>query len=153
MVRSMADDHVLSIQEVCRRLNKSLRTVHRYKDSGRLTAVEGLGRGRPLRFSVSEVEALAAELSAKAPPSATPERDEAFWGRVERLERVLGVLEQNPLLEAALGQVPATPAQEATPQLAELIQLLAAASAEQGPAARRQLGQLLIRLGELLARS
>lgn len=141
------DDHVLSIQEVCRRLNKSLRTVHRYKESGRLSTVEGLGRGRPLRFSVSEVDALARELTAQAPPPVAGE--EAFWERLDRLERVLDVLTRNPLLETALGQVPAREG----PQLEELMHLVSAASTAQDPEGRRQLGRLLIRLGELLARS
>lgn len=55
-------DYSLTIAQVSQRLNKSIRTIHRYKDSGRLSYRVGTTQGNPLYFSKSEVEKLAAEL-------------------------------------------------------------------------------------------
>src|SRR3989338_1334082 len=80
-VNSM-DDYTLTIEEVSLRLNKSTRTIHRYKDSGRLSYRAGTTQGNPLLFSKAEVEALERELSPRA-SSSGPWADPRFWERME----------------------------------------------------------------------
>ncbi|HEY9722901.1 MAG TPA: helix-turn-helix domain-containing protein [Oscillatoriaceae cyanobacterium] len=89
------NDYVMTIEQVSKRLNKSVRTIHRYKDSGKLTVVVGESQGNPLFFSESEVEALAHELY----PNFQPSMPENLGERLERVERVLSLLEGNPKFE------------------------------------------------------
>jgi hypothetical protein len=142
------DDYTLSIEEVAKRLNKSVRTVHRYKDGGRLSFVTGATQGNPLFFSRSEVDELARELfPSLAQPAATA--DGQFWEKLDRMERLLAVLEQNPALEQAL-----TTAGAPKPDQRHELELMIERLIRPGGSARRidnrELGRLLVRLGNML---
>lgn len=82
------DDHTLSIDEVARLLNKSIRTIHRYKDGGRLSFVVGTTQGNPIRFSRREVEKLALALRQQ-PIDEPADPDASLSERLERVERRL----------------------------------------------------------------
>lgn len=143
------NDYALTIEEVSRRLNKSTRTIHRYKDSGRLSFVVGQTQGNPLFFSRSEVEKLARELY---PMALTPEPtavDPRFWDRLDRLEKLLGVLERNPLLDRVVTMARGLNEGEANQEFEEALQQLAALEAN-GQVDRHQLGRVLVRLGSAL---
>jgi hypothetical protein len=89
----------LSIEEAAQRLNKSIRTIHRYKDAGRLTYVVGPSQGNPLYFSRVEVAALA---QALYPRTNAPVGDPQLEERLGRVERTLEAL----LELQGLGQPP-----------------------------------------------
>ena len=144
------NDYTLTIEEVSKRLNKSVRTVHRYKDNGKLSFRIGTTQGNPLFFSRSEVEALARELYPNlAPPPAM--QDPAFWERLERVEKLLSLFERNPLLERLLtlsgGQTNPGGREEVEDALQRLVDLERAGQSVD----RRELGEVLIRLGKSLS--
>jgi hypothetical protein len=146
----LRDDYTLSIEEVSKRLNKSIRTIHRYKDSGRLSFIVGTSQGNPLFFSRSEVDSLAYELYPNLAPAAVePNVDPLFWDRLQRVERLLAIMEANPAFEQMLAQVDhGKPTQELRIEetLSELLRL------ENGKQKvdNKALGQLLNKLSHLL---
>jgi hypothetical protein len=142
------DDYTLTIEEVSQRLNKSTRTIHRYKDNGRLTFVVGATQGNPLYFSRTEVEALAQALFPSLKP-ATEAGDPSFWSRLERLEKLLAVLEHNPLLDRVVSMARGLPGQ-ANPEVEEALQQLASLEGAGGHVDRQALGRVLVRLGSAL---
>lgn len=146
------DDFTLTIDDVARRLNKSVRTIHRYKDSGKLSHTVGAGQGNPLLFSRFEVDLLAQELSPRqVPTDETSSRrvDPQLWERMERVERLLQVLENNPFLEQMLTLAGAQAADNQRRELEELMQRLARTSSG-NRLDNKELGRLLVRLGSLL---
>jgi hypothetical protein len=148
------DDYVLTIEEVARRLNKSIRTVHRYKDNGRLTFQVGATQGNPLYFSRSEVEGLARELYPHLPVAAVAP-DPMLWERLDRVERLLGVLESNPLLERLLAPTAHVDGNgSASRSDAEAtLRELAGLERDGHPVDRHELGRILVRLGNTLLNS
>jgi hypothetical protein len=145
------DDYTLTIEEVSRRLNKSTRTIHRYKDAGRLGFVIGQSQGNPLFFSRSEVETLARELYPHAQPADNPQAvDPRFWDRLERLEQLLSVLERNPLLDQVVSMARSLQDETANQEFEEALQQLAALEAQGKAVDRRDLGRVLVRLGSAL---
>lgn len=112
------NDYTLTLDDVSRRLNKSPRTIQRYKGGGRLTSVVAATQGNPLLFSRSEVEALAGELYPSLRPS---EGDPQFWDRLERLERLVNVLEENPLIERVLRLGHVVPLEAMSPEIEEAL--------------------------------
>jgi hypothetical protein len=144
-------DFTLTIDDVSKRLNKSTRTIHRYKDTGKLSYVVGASQGNPLFFSRSEVEALAKELyPAMASVSAAPV-DPRFWDRLEHLERLLAVLERNPLLDRVVTMARTLDGGGVTNQeFEEALQQLAALEANGQQVDRHELGRVLVRLGSAL---
>lgn len=145
------DDYTLTIEEVSRRLNKSTRTIHRYKDAGRLGFVIGQSQGNPLFFSRSEVETLARELYPHVPPANDPQAvDPRFWDRLERLEQLLSVLERNPLLDQVVSMARSLQDETANQEFEEALQQLAALEAQGKAVDRHELGRVLVRLGSAL---
>lgn len=145
------DDYTLTIEEVSRRLNKSTRTIHRYKDSGRLTFVVGASQGNPLFFSRGEVDALVRELYPNVQPvPEAPAVDPRFWDRLERLEQLLSVLERNPLLDQVVSMARSLQDETANQEFEEALQQLAALEAQGKAVDRRDLGRVLVRLGSAL---
>jgi exonuclease VII small subunit len=142
------DDFTLTVEEVSKRLNKSVRTVHRYKDAGRLSFRVGTTHGNPIYFSLREVEQLARELYPNM-PAAAPPADPDFLAKLDKVERVLSLLEGNPALDLLLKQLANSGAapEDALAELSRQVQAI-----ERAPAAldRKALGQLLIRLGQAL---
>jgi hypothetical protein len=148
---TIADDYTLTIEEVSRRLNKSTRTIHRYKDGGKLSFVMGTTQGNPLFFSRSEVEALALELyPAMQPATGVPAADPKFWDRLDRLEKLLGVLERNPLLERVVSMARGLQDENANQEFEEALQQLAALEGSGNLVDRQELGRVLVRLGSAL---
>lgn len=145
------DDYTLTIDEVSKRLNKSTRTIHRYKDSGKLTYVIGNSQGNPLFFSRTEVEELARELYPSLQPTATP--DPQFWNRLERLERLLGVLERNPLLDRVVSLARGLEGDVQNQEFEEALQQLAAMEAQGQDVDRHAFGRVLVRLGSAMLNS
>jgi hypothetical protein len=146
----MKQDFTLTIEQVSKRLNKSVRTIHRYKNSGKLSFVIGETQGNPLYFSVSEVEALARELYPQLAPAAPAA--EPFWERLERIEQVLAMFQQNPLFERLLSASGAAGDTASRGHLVEALERLAAL--QRGEAVdRRELGTLLISVGNSLIAS
>ena len=143
------DDYTLTIEEVSKRLSKSTRTIHRYKDSGRLSFRVGHTQGNPLFFSRAEVEALALELypSLQPPPQAI---DPLFWERLERLERLLGVLERNPLLDRIVTMARGLHGEKTSQEFEEALQQLAALEEKGTQVESQELGRVLVRLGSAL---
>lgn len=146
------DDYTLGIDEVSKRLNKSVRTIHRYKDSGRLSFVVGPSQGNPLFFSRTEVEALARELlpnhnlGTSASDSGV---DSRFRERLERVERLLARLEANPAFEQLLARTnDVTPA--SGPRMDAMLADLTRLEGESLGLDNKALGRLLIRLGSIL---
>ncbi|MFN3432039.1 MAG: helix-turn-helix domain-containing protein, partial [Candidatus Sericytochromatia bacterium] len=72
-------DFTLTIEDVSKRLNKSTRTIHRYKDTGKLSYIVGATQGNPLFFSRSEVDALTKELYPALATVNAPPVDPRFW--------------------------------------------------------------------------
>ena len=140
------NDYTLTVDEVSKRLNKSVRTIHRYKDSGKLTFVVGSTKGNPLLFSRSEVESLARTLY---PVPTSSEAD--FQERLARVERLLALVEQNPLLEHLVNTTRETADRSTWILLAEVLQQLT--ETEPGKFDRQALGMLLIQLGNSLLSS
>lgn len=147
------NDYALTIEEVSHRLNKSTRTIHRYKDSGRLTFVTGQTQGNPLFFSRDEVEALARELYPNLQPAVGAAVDPRFWDRLDRLERLLGVLERNPLLERVVTMSRGLQPESANQEFEEALQQLVALEEAGGQVDRHALGRALVRLGSSLLNS
>lgn len=146
------DDYTLTIEDVSKRLNKSVRTIHRYKDGGRLTFVVGTTQGNPLYFSSREVMALAKDLYPNlATQSAMPEPE--FWDRVERVERLINILEGNPLLERFLKMAGEAANSDARSDLEDAIQALSHVEQRRIKLDNRELGQILIRLGNAMLKS
>jgi len=145
---SSTHDYVLPIEEVAKRLNKSVRTIHRYKDGGRLSFEFGETQGNPLLFSRKEVEQLREELYPNLAPS--PPGEDAFWGRLERVERLLGVLEANPLLERLVSGPVSDLEAPARAQVETALAELGAAPRGTASLSRRELGLMLVRLGQAL---
>lgn len=145
------DDYTLTIDDVSKRLNKSTRTIHRYKDSGRLSFVVGATQGNPLFFSASEVDELAKALyPTLVPAQATPPVDPKFWDRLERLESLLAVLERNPLLDRVVSMAKGMQTDAANQEFEEALQQLAALEANGQHVDRQELGRVLVRLGSAL---
>jgi hypothetical protein len=145
-----AQDYTLTIEDVSKRLNKSTRTIHRYKDSGRLSHVVGASQGNPLFFSRSEVDRLAHELypSLAAP---RPEAEAPFWQRLERLEKLLSVLERNPLLDQIASMARSVQTDMAvSKEFEDALAQLADLETTQAPVDRHALGRTLVRLGSAL---
>lgn len=136
------DDYVLTIEQVSKRLNKSVRTIHRYKDSGKLSFRVGETQGNPLFFSEHEVEALRGELY----PHFAPTGADGLGERLERVERVLGVLERNPFFERVLAAQQPAIAEDDFDAARGALDALARGEAID----REALGRLLIRLGNQL---
>lgn len=144
------DDYTLTIEAVSKRLNKSTRTIHRYKDSQKLSYVVGTSQGNPLFFSRSEVEALARELYPAAAPAAT-DAEAPFWQRLERLERLLDVLERNPLLDQVVTMARSVQTDmAANKEFEDALQQLAELESARAPVDRVALGRTLVRLGSAL---
>lgn len=143
------NDYTLTIADVSKRLNKSTRTIHRYKDTGRLSFVTGTTQGNPLFFSRSEIEELERELYPRLTTAGTL-NDTQFWDRLARVEQFLGVLERNPLLERVAQLASGLEDEAASDEVSKALQQLAALT-EQGAAAdRTALGKVFIRLGNAL---
>jgi hypothetical protein len=144
------EDYTLSIDDAARRLNKSVRTIHRYKDGGRLSFITSTTQGNPLYFSRSEVEELARELFPNPSPAVSA-GDSPFWDRLERVERLVAVLEHNPMLEQVLAIANTTAKSHQRDGLEDLLaQLVKPADAGTQPIDNKELGRLLVRLGNLL---
>jgi hypothetical protein len=146
------NDFSLTIEEVSQRLNKSTRTIHRYKDSGKLAFVVGATQGNPLYFSRSEVETLARELYPSFKP-ASQAADPEFWHRLERLESLLTVLQTNPMLEKVVSMARSLPPEAQNAEIEDALQQLAALEADGRPASGHELGRALVRLGSALLNS
>lgn len=145
------DDYTLTIDDVSKRLNKSTRTIHRYKDSGRLSFVVGATQGNPLFFSASEVDDLARALyPTLVPAQGAPPVDPKFWDRLERLESLLSVLERNPLLDRVVSMAKGMQTDAANQEFEEALQQLAALEANGQHVDRQELGRVLVRLGSAL---
>lgn len=140
------NDYTLTIQEVSQRLNKSVRTIHRYKDSGKLSFQIGATKGNPVLFCRSEVERLARELL----PSVEAQDDAAFLEKLERVERTLRLVEQNPMLERLVHLSSETPDRSTWALFANVLQEL---DGTDGHLDRKTLGMLLIQLGNALVSS
>jgi hypothetical protein len=143
------EDYTLTIEDASKRLNKSVRTIHRYKDSGRLSFVVGATQGNPLFFSRREVTELARELYPNLAPAANNGENE-FWDRLERVERSVSLIERNPLLERLLMLAGGTMADAGQGELADALQQLADLEQRKEPVDSKVLGQLLVRLGHAL---
>jgi hypothetical protein len=144
-------DFTLTIDEVSQRLNKSTRTIHRYKNSGKLSFVVGTTQGNPLLFSRSEVEALARELY----PNLVPEDGAVtaqLLDRLARVEQLLMRLERSPLLAALLlpSDGPVDEADAPRGELAHAAIRVASHNHHGEPAERKRLGDVLIQLGSAL---
>lgn len=144
------DDYTLTIDEVSKRLNKSTRTIHRYKDSGRLSFVVGATQGNPLFFSRSEVDALARELYPTLVAAPEAPVDPRFWDRLERLESLLSVLERNPLLDRVVSMAQGMQTDAANHEFEDALQQLAALEGNGQHVDRHELGRVLVRLGSAL---
>lgn len=142
------NDYTLTVDEASKRLNKSIRTIHRYKNSGRLSHRVGSTQGNPILLSCSEVEQLARELF---PSAAGSREDAAFWERLERVEHTLALVEQNPLLERLIRFQAEVPDRPTLSLLAEIMQQLE--GAQPGQLDRRALGKILVQLGNTLLSS
>jgi hypothetical protein len=143
------DDFTLTIEDASKRLNKSVRTIHRYKDSGRLSFLVGATQGNPLFFSRQQVTELAHELYPNLAPAADA-ADSAFWGRLERVERSVALIERNPLLERLLMLAGGPTAQAGRGEMADALQQLADLESRKEPVDPKVLGELLVRLGTAL---
>lgn len=141
------NDYTFTVDEVRKRLNKSVRTIHRYKDSGKLSFQMGSTKGNPVLFSRSEVERLARDLL----PSFPARDDAAFSQKLERVERLLGLFEQNPLLEHLVHMPTETPDRSTWALLASVLQELDGTGS--GKLDRKALGMILIQLGNALVSS
>lgn len=147
-----SQEYSMTIEEVAKRLNKSIRTIHRYKDSGRLTYQVGATQGNPLYFSPSEVEGLARELYPHL-AEASESFDQGLAERLERVERLLANLEKHPVLLRLL-QISNHPDGLATlSEIERVLQELAALRAEGQPVDRQELGGILVALGNRLLNS
>lgn len=146
------DDYALSIEDVSKRLNKSVRTIHRYKDSGKLSFRVGTTQGNPLYFSKSEVESLARELYPNLAPQ-TPLSDPDFWDRLERVERLLSLFERNPLLERLLLLSNGAVSDESRLQIEQALKQLSDLHRSDPAIDRQELGRVLVRLGNNLLES
>jgi hypothetical protein len=145
------DDYTLTIEDVSKRLNKSVRTIHRYKDSGRLSYVVGSTQGNPLFFSRGEVDELARELyPSLAVPADSAPVDPRFWDRLDRLERLLSVLERNPLLDRVVSMARTMQTDAANQEFEEALQQLATLEQDGQQVDRHELGRALVRLGSAL---
>lgn len=146
-----SDDYLLTIEEVAKRLNKSIRTVHRYKDDGRLSYQVGTTQGNPLYFSRSEVDGLARELYphlSAAGDGAGP--DQALADRLERVERVLASLDRHPVLMRLLHLASAPDGTASAEELESALKDLASLRRDGQPVDRKELGQWLVRMGNNL---
>ena len=142
------EDYTLTIEEVSRRLNKSTRTIHRYKDNGRLSHRAGTTQGNPLLFSRAEVEALERELLPR-PTSPIPWADPDFFERISRMEQVLAVLDRNPLLMQVAGLVNDADF-DADDEVVEALHHLTLLKGKGAALKRQELGDALLRLGRAL---
>ncbi len=143
------NDYTLTIAEVSKRLNKSTRTVHRYKDSGRLSHVIGTTQGNPLFFSQSEVEDLERELYPRL-ATAGALNDSQFWDRLARVEQVLGVLERNPLLDRVAQLASGLEDEAVSDEVSKALQQLATLTGHGADVDRTTLGKVFVRLGNAL---
>ena len=147
------DDYSLTIEDASKRLNKSIRTIHRYKDAGRLSYVVGATQGNPLYFSRGEVEELAQELYPHLKPAAAGNAETDFWDRLERVERAVALIERNPLLERLLVLAGGHMPEDGRGEVAEALQQLAALEQSGQTADPQVLGALLVQLGNALIAS
>lgn len=145
------DDFVLTIEEVAKRLNKSIRTVHRYKDNGRLHFQVGATQGNPLYFSRSEVEGLARELYPHM--AATNGGDPLLTERLDRVERMLSALGSNSLLDRLLGSASQSDGNGWHADVNGTLEELAKLEKSGQGVDRHELGRLLVRLGNNLLNS
>lgn len=139
----MRHDYALTIEEVSRRLNKSIRTIHRYKTQGRLSCIMGSSQGSPLFFSRTEVEEFAKQLDPREKNA-----DPLFWERLDRLEKLLNLAEQNPLLDRILSNPALDP--KVRGAFREVLQALEAAESSNDGFDSHAFGLKLIGLGKSL---